>query len=197
MRKLSDKTHGIGKQNLRAVGKREAARGGVERGEKLVLRQKRAIRKRVYQRRLTRVRVTHYRRSRHGHAHTPLALHTAHSGDFFKLDFQLGNAFADKTPVKLELAFAAAALGYAAAPLPVEVRPRAVQARKRVFKLCKLHLQTGLSRLGAGCENVQNDLLPVDDFQIRSVLPVALLRGRKLVVEDNAVGVYPASRCDN
>ena len=151
----------------------------------------------VYQRRLPRVRASHDRRSRHGHAHSPLALHAAHGGDLFEFDFQLCYAFADKTSVKLELALAAAALGYAAAALSVEVRPSAVQARKRVFEPCKLHLKPRLAGLCAGGEDVQDDLLSVDDFEIRAVLPIALLCGRKLVVENDAVGFERArGGCD-
>jgi hypothetical protein len=73
------------------------------------------------------------------------------------------------------------------------VTPLAGQARHEVLGLGQLNLQARLTRLGALGEDIDNQRRAVQDFDVQSLLQVALLRRAQLVVEDHhrVVGVLP------
>ena len=97
------------------------------------------------------------------------------------------DAPAREAAVGLELRLAGAARADAAAEA-LEVLPHPAHARQVVFELRELDLQLALGRDGVLRENVEDQLRPVDDARVESVLEVALLRRVELVVDDHALG---------
>ena len=79
-----------------------------------------------------------------------------------ELVLQVADAVADEPAVAFELRFARAAQADAAALLARQVGPHLLQARQRVFELREFDLQPRLGRLGAGGEDVEDQLAAVE-----------------------------------
>ena len=74
------------------------------------------------------------------------------------------------------------------------MRPEALEARQHLLQRGELDLEHGLTCLRAGDEDIEDDLLAVDGAQLGVLLPVALLRGRELVVEDDQAAFLVAGQ---
>ena len=59
------------------------------------------------------------------------------------------------------------------------------------MKLCKLHLEPPLTRLSVQPENIKNQSGSIDDLHrlTNRLLKIRLLRRRKVIIEDNDIGV--------
>ncbi len=73
--------------------------------------------------------------------------------------------------------------------MPREVGPHPLQPRQRVLELGQLDRQPGLVRLGAGGEDVEDQLGAVEHLHAGRLLQIAGLGGREVVVEDDHVGL--------
>ena len=71
--------------------------------------------------------------------------------------------------------------------------PEALQARQHLLQRGELDLEHGLAGLRAGDEDIEDDLLAVDGTELGIFLPIALLRGSELVVEDDEATFVVAS----
>ncbi len=127
-----------------------------------------------------------------GDALAALALGGAGADDLLQLAADLGDLVADAALVHLELGLPRVALHRPAAALAVEVGPQPLEPGQLLLEARQLDLQHGLLGRRARGEDVEDDLLAVDDAQAgRVLLPVALLGGRELVVEDDEAAVEP------
>lgn len=160
---------------------------GVERGEELVHGEDVRAGEGVEQGGLAGVGVTDDGGGRHGHAQAAAALDAALLDDLGELDLEVGDAVAHEAAVLLELGFALAA-HRALAALAGKVGPRAGETRERILHAGQGDLQHGLARVGAVGEHLEDDLFAVDHGQCGEFLPVALLGGREVLVEDDDIG---------
>jgi len=183
----ADEADRVGHEQLLVVAEQELAGGGIERGEKLVLDEDGRAGEAVEERGLAGVGVADDGGGRHRDAQAARALHAALLHDPGEFALEVGDAVADEAAVLLELRFAFTAEG-ALAALAGEVGPGAGEARERIFLAGERDLEHGLPGVGALGENLEDDLLPVDDGEVGEFFPVALLSGRKVVVEDDEIG---------
>ena len=115
-----------------------------------------------------------------------LALRGALGHDGREVAPDLRDLVADLALVHFHLRLAGVALHGAAAALPVQVRPEALEAGELLLEFGEFDLQHGFLGLRARDEDVQDDFLAVDGVQAEGVfLPIALLRRREFVVEDD------------
>jgi hypothetical protein len=200
---LLDEADGVGEEGSMAARQADAAGGGVERGEELVLGQHVGLGDRVEQGGFAGVGVADDGDDRDLGPPALGAVLGALAAHFFQFPSELGDALVNPPAVNLELGFAGAAQADAAgaaaaggtAGLARQVRPLAGEARLAVFILRQLHLQRALAGAGVLGEDVQdqrgaienNDVVAVEGF-----LQLALVARRKLVVEDDHIEVQRA-----
>src|SRR5205085_1320145 len=101
-------------------------------------------------------------------------------------DFSLQNLhpLRDIPAVELELGLARTAGRAEATALALEVGPAAHQARGEMLQARQLDLQLALARVRALREDLEDQLGAAEHAPVERELQVALLGGRKLVVED-------------
>ena len=63
--------------------------------------------------------------------------------------------------------------------------PEALEARQHLLQGGEFDLEHGLAGLRAGDEDIEDDLLPIDGAELGVLLPITLLGGSELVVEDD------------
>ena len=191
-RQLLDEPHGVGEGYLAPFRQLELTRGGIQRGEQLVVCQHVRLRQAVEQARLAGIRVAGQGNLEHAAGIAPLALHGAHFGKMRQLALDGGDALAHHAAVHFQLAFAFAEARADAAAHAVgrQMRPHAAQARQQVLVLGQPHLQAAFLAGGVQCEDVQDECRAVDDLHVApdGLLEVRLLRGSELVVEHHQVG---------
>ena len=146
------------------------------------------LRQPVEQRRLAGVGIADERDRRHVDLVAALAqLRSAPAHDF-DLVLQRLHADADAPAIRFELGFAGAPRADAAAKTRQRLA-RSDQPRQQVLQLRELDLQLAFARAGAPREDVENQLRAIDDLAIETLVQLAQLRRRQLVVEDDEVGV--------
>ena len=203
VRQIADEAHGVRQGDdapgrpacfcagpVRAAGlararQIELARGGVQRGEKLVGSVGARLGQRIEQGGLARVGVAH---ERDGKRLAPLALaalRLALALDFGQALLGALDGLANHAAVQLNLRFAGAAARAYAALLALQVAPAAHQARGQVLQAGQLHLQLALVAAGALREDVQNDQRAVIDGQPDGLFQIALLHGRERLIEQH------------
>jgi len=198
-----DEADRVGEQDGVAARQADAAGGGVERGEELVLGQHVGLGDRIEQGGFAGVGVADDGDDRDLGAPALGAVLGALAAHFFQFPPELGDALVDPPAVNLELGFAGAAQADAAgaaaaggaAGLAGQVRPLAGEARLAVLVLGQLHLQRALAGAGVLGEDVQDQRGAIHDDDVVAVegfLQLALVAGRKLVVEDEHVEVQRA-----
>ena len=124
----------------------------------------------------------------HGNGLAALALLAAHAAHGFQIALELIDAALDATAVGFELRLAGSAGADAAAQLRHGFAAPG-QPRQHVFKLRQLHLQLALAGARVAGKDVEDQLRPVEHAARQRGLKVAQLRGCKVVVEENQVGV--------
>ena len=179
---VSESTHGL------AAGKVQAAHGGIERREQLVLHEHARVREPVQQRRLARVRVADERDVRDVAALARLALRGAGRREADEVALELLHAAQQAPAIDLELGLARTA-GADARTLLAQLETAAAQARQPVAQLRELDLHRALLARRVLGEDVEDQRDAIDDVDREQLLEVALLRGRELVVEDHDVDV--------
>src|SRR6185295_19995429 len=104
----------------------------------------------------------------------------------------LGDARADDTTVRLELALTRTARPDAALRAG-EVRPQARQPWQLVFELRELDLEASFVGLRVEREDIEDQPAAVDDLDAQELFERPLLRRRELVVSDEDVEARLAS----
>ena len=112
--------------------------------------------------------------------------HVFHLADAF---LDEGDAVADAAAVHLQLGFTGAA-GADAAAKARQRQALAHNARQGVLQLRQLYLQLALVSAGTLGENVQNQGRSIQHAHAHSLLDIALLRRRELVVEDAQINIF-------
>src|SRR5208283_1184336 len=104
----------------------------------------------------------------------------------FDLLLDVPDAPENLSPVGLELSFARSASADAAAELRhFHAAPR--QPWQHVFELRQFHLQLTFTSAGVTGKNIENQLRAIDDARVDDALNVALLRRRKIVIEQDHI----------
>ena len=109
MRQLANETHRVRKQHVLIGRQAQSARGRVQRGEQLVLRQGRRPGDGIEQRRLAGVGVANQRSQRPLVAFAPRTLHITLAHDQLEVALNFVDPLADFPAVHLQLAFTLAA----------------------------------------------------------------------------------------
>ena len=104
------------------------------------------------------------------------------------IELELIDAALNAAAIGFELGFAGSASADAAAELRHGFAA-AGEARQHVFELRELNLELALARAGVAGKDVEDELRAVEDAAGQGGLEVAQLRGRKVVIEENEVGV--------
>ena len=100
--------------------------------------------------------------------------------------FQAIHLASDLSFILLELALTLA-LGANSSTLFAKVAPGPGEPRQRIRHTGKVHLDLRLACLSPRAEDIENDLLTVDHRHLGQGLPVALLGGGQLIVEDDDI----------
>ena len=124
----------------------------------------------------------------HGNRLAALALLLAHAAHGFEIELELIDAALDAAAIGFELGFAGSAGADAAAQLRHGFAA-AGETRQHVFELRQLHLQLALAGAGVAGKDVENQLRAVEHAAGQSGLKIAQLRGRKIVIEENQIGL--------
>jgi len=188
VRETADEADGVGDEELVIAGEKELAGGGVEGGEEFVLGENVGAGEGVQEGGFAGVGVADDGGGGNGDAEASAALDAALLDDLDELGFEVRDAVADDAAVLFELGFAFAAEG-AFAALAGEVGPGAGESRQGIFHARERDLKDGFAGVGAIGEDLEDDLFAIDDAEAGEFLPVALLGGGKLFVEDDDVGV--------
>jgi len=183
----ADETDGVGEQERAAVGQHELARRGIERREQLVCGEHLRAGEFVEEGGFAGVGVADDGGAGDGRALAFAALGGALRDDLNQLGFESRDAIAHKAAILLKLGFAFAT-HFAFAALTRKVGPRARQSGQGILHARQGDLQHGLAGLGAVGEDFENDFLTVDDGEAGFLFPVALLGGRKLLVDHDDIG---------
>ena len=194
MGQLADEPDGVGEQHVLVGRQAQAARGGIERGEELVLGERGRAGERVQQRGFAGVGVADDGGERPVVAQASGALRLALAADDIEFLADLLDAFLHAAAVGLELGFAFAAAHADAALLAREMAPVAGQAREQMLELRQLDLELAFPRARTPGEDVENERGAVEDLARENLLQVAALRGGKLVVEDDRVHALLAAK---
>ena len=142
----------------------------------------------VEQRALAGVGVADQGHSGHGNGLAALALLFADAAHGFEIELEMVDAALNAAAVGFKLGFAGAAGTDAAAELRHGFAAPG-EARKHVFKLRQLHLQLAFAGAGVAGKDVEDQLGAVEHAAGKRGLKIAQLRGRKVVVEEDQVGL--------
>jgi len=63
------------------------------------------------------------------------------------------------------------------------------EARQHVFKLSELDLELALASAGVAGKNIEDELRAIEDATGQRGFEIAQLRGRKVVIEENQIGL--------
>ena len=140
------------------------------------------MRQRVQQRGFSGVRVADNRNDRHVVALASRAALPPACPQMLKLFFQIANPVAGAAAVNFQFRFARPARADAAGNPRKRVVARA-EARQLVFQLREFDLHFSDAAVGALRENIENQLRPVNDFQLCHIADHLVLRGRQVMIE--------------
>ena len=196
VRQAAHKADRIDEHNGLAAGQLQRARRGVQRREKLILRQNARLRQEIHQGRFARVRVAD-KCHRHRAVLFAAALRLV-AADFYFLQLlaQRFNSAANVSAVGLQLRFARAARADAAA----ETRKRrafAGQTRQKVFQLRRFHLHLTCAALRTLRKNIEDQHRAVHNAHVRRIFKVADLRRRQLAVKNNQLNLVVLTEIPN
>src|SRR5581483_4587674 len=145
-------------------------------------------RERIEERALARVGVADQGHRRHGHGLAPLPLLLADPAHSFEIKLELIDTPLNPPAVGFKLRLARSASADAAAELGHGFAP-ACQPRQQVLKLGELYLELTFPRPGVPGKDVEDELRAVENAAGKRSLQVAELRGRKIVIEEDEIGV--------
>ena len=116
------------------------------------------------------------------------ALKASRGADVFEFVGEAFDAAADFAAVHFELGFAGA-LSADAATEAGHGQAHARKPREDVFELSEFDLEFAFTRAGAAGKDVEDELSAIDDAHFQLLFEVAELGGRKVVIDDDKVGV--------
>ena len=188
VRQIADEADRVRQQNAAAAGQLNGPQFRIERGEHARRRKHLRAGDRVEQRAFAGVGVADECDGGHGNRLAALALLAAHAAHRVKIALELIDAALNAAAIGFELGFA----GPASADAAAELRhgfAAAGEPRQHVFKLSELHLELALARAGVARKDVEDELRAIEDATGQRGFKVAQLRGRKIAIEDNEIGV--------
>ena len=115
-------------------------------------------------------------------------MQTAMRTDPFQLFFEFVNSPVNSSLVRLELGFARTS-GTDATAQPREFHAPARQTWQQVTQLSQFHLKLSLSCPSPTGKDIQNELRPVDNAAANFSFDIALLGGRKILIENHYVDI--------
>ena len=180
-RQLTDKPDGIGQQERQVIDN-HLANSRIECREQLILGKDITFAQQVHEGRLSDVRIAYQRHTDHLSAVLPLdALLLV---DIHQLTFQSRDLVEDDSLIGLQLRLTRTT-HTDTTTLALQVCPQAGQAGQHITILRQLHLRLGVRRLRPTGEDVENQVGPVEDLDLKLLLDVTQLLGRQLIVEDH------------
>ncbi|MNE05669.1 hypothetical protein D3C80_982390 [compost metagenome] len=187
VRQVTDEADGIGEDHRTDVVELQTAQGRIEGGEQLVGSEDVSLGQRIEQGRLAGVGIADQRDHRNLRALAPAPRQLALATHLLQALLDLANAHAQQAAVGFQLGLARTAQADTAL-LPLQVGPATHQTRAQVIQLGQLDLQLALVGARALGEDVENQTGTVQHATLEHPLEVALLTGRKGVIEDDQVG---------
>ena len=143
---------------------------------------------RIEQCRLAGVRVSHERNCRNRGGFAPLALLGADAADIFDLLLQVPHTAGNFAAIGFEFRFAGATGTDATSQLRhLDAMPG--QAGHHVLQLREFNLQLAFASAGVAREDVEDELGAVDYAPLDDPFDIALLRGTKVVIKQDHVGI--------
>ncbi len=185
---VADEADSIAHQDAPFRGKHERPHGGIECGEHARVHQHSRLGEAVEERGLASIGVTGQRQGGERYGATAAAMEGTAGPDTFQVVGDFLNALLDATAVGLKLRFARAA-GADAAAEARHFDAATGEARQPVVQLREFHLQAAFASVGAGGEDVEDELGAVDDFRLDGLFEIALLGRGEVVIEDHHVGL--------
>ena len=188
VRQVTDESDRVGEENAAAAGQLDGAEFGIERGEHARRRENMGAGERIEERTLSGIGVADDGDCGHGNRFAALALLAAHAADRFEIDFELVDATLNAAAIGFELGFA----GSAGADAAAELRhgfAAAGEAGEHVLELSEFDLELAFARAGVAGEDVEDELRAVEHTAGQSGFEIAQLRGRKVVIEEDEVGL--------
>jgi len=186
MRQVANESHSVGHQHLALGGQFDVPQCGIERGEHARAFQHSRPSERVKEGRFTGIGVAH--QSDHGDRHglASLPLLAANALDVFQLLFDVADAAIDASAIGFELGLARSAGADTTAKLR-HFYAAPSQSWKHVFELRQFHLQLSFTSACVAGKDVEDELGPVDDANVKLALQVALLRRSEFMIENHQV----------
>ena len=178
----------IRQQNLAPAWQFDGAELRVECGEHARGRKHLGAGDRVEERALAGVGVANQSNGRYGDSFAALALLAADAADGVERALEVINAALDAAAIGFELGFAGPASADAAAELGHGFAA-AGEARQHVFELSELDLELALARAGVTGKDVEDELRAIENAAGQGGFEIAQLRGRKVVIEENQIGL--------
>ncbi len=188
MGELADEADGVGVKDVLVGGQTEAARGGIERGEHHVLRERGRAGEAVEQGGFAGVGIADDRGERPEIALSPGALGQAVLADFFELAADSGNAILDAAAIGFELRLAVTAHADAAF-LARQMSPEPGEPREQVLELGEFNLELAFAGARALGKDVEDERGAIEYLALEDFLEIAALRRGKLVVKDDGIDV--------
>ena len=142
------------------------------------------MRERVKERGFSGVCVTDERNHAEGNGLARAAARGALAADSFDGLLDLRDAVADAAAIGFEFLFARAACADATTEAG-KFFAASGEARKQIIQLREFHLQLAFARAGMRGKNVEDELSAINDAAANSLLHVAKLNGREVVVHDD------------
>ncbi len=194
-RQLLNEAHCIGQQHNTTARQLHPARSRIERRKKLVGNVNIRARKRIEQRRFSRIRIAHQRDRWHSGTAPLTAMPLTVRSNLLKLLFELRDFASNLAAVHFKLRFtratqpntARSAACCATSHLPRKVGPLTSQARKAVFILRQLNLERSLTSLCMLRKNIENQRRTIQYLNsfTKCLFKLALVPWRQLIVKNH------------
>ncbi len=185
---IADEADGIGQKDAAAAGQLDSAQFWIERGEHARRCEHLRAGDGVEERAFAGVGVADEGDRGYGNGFAALALLAANAANGLEVALEQIDAALDAAAIGFELGFAGTAGADAAAQLRHGFAA-AGEARQHVLKLRQLNLQLPLARACVARKDVEDELCAVEHAARKRGFKIAQLRGRKIVVEENEIGV--------
>lgn len=187
-RQVANKTDSVGNDGFPLPRKAKSATGGVEGGEELVGDAHFAGGQNVEEGGLPGVGVSHDGDDGQTALLSSVSPKLPLVGELFNLPLQAGHPLPGATTVDFQLGLT----GASPTDAPGESREPGIEIGETgevVFELSELYLELSVTALGVLCEDVEDELCSVDDFQLGEAGDGSGLGGSEVVVEDYQLAV--------
>ena len=183
-REIAEKSDRVRNQDAATGRQTNRADCRIERGEHFRRREHFSVRERVEESGFSGVRVADESNHAERHSLAGAAARGSLAANRFDGFFNFTDAVANPAAIGFEFLFAGAARADAAAEAR-ELFAASREAREKIIQLRELHLELAFARARVRGENIEDELRAVDHAAANSLLHVAKLNGREIVVDNH------------